>query len=285
MLKINSFGIIGGDKRQLYCARSISQDGYGVSLAGFENCPDLQQLKSAAIADVIDHSDALILPLPISKNGTEVFAPFSSSAILLSDMVIQIPPTKPVFCGINGAIERNELLPHRLYRYSSREEFAAANAVPTSEGAISIAMQEYEGTVNGSRCLVVGYGKIGRVLSLMLRGLGAAITVAARQRKDRELIKAAGMKECAVSDIPGKYDLIFNTVPAPVLDAHTLAKCATEAIVIDLASLPGGVDDAAAERMSIKVIHALSLPGKTAPKTAGVIIKNAVYHIIEEEIL
>ncbi len=285
MLKINSFGIIGGDKRQLYCAHSISNDGYSVLLAGFDNNPDLHKLKNSDTSDVIEHSDALILPLPISKNGTEVFAPYSSSPIMLSDLVIQIPPNKPVFCGINGAVERSELLPHRLYRYSSREEFAAANAVPTAEGAIGIAIQKYDGTINGSRCLVIGYGKIGRILSRMLQGFGADITVAARQLKDREFILAAGMKACSVTGITEKYDIIFNTVPALVLDSHTLAKCALQSIVIDLASLPGGVDDEAAERMSVKVIHALSLPGKTAPKTAGVIIKSAVYNIIEEEII
>ena len=52
---------------------------------------------------------------------------------------------------------------------------------------------------------------------------------------------------------------------------------------IDLASAPGGVDAEAAERLGIKVISALSLPGKVAPETAGEIIKNTVYNIIKEE--
>ena len=67
-----------------------------------------------------------------------------------------------------------------------------------------------------------------------------------------------------------------------IFDAHTLAKTASNALVIDLASMPGGVDFRAAERLGIKAIHALSLPGKVAPKTSGIIIKNAVYNIIRE---
>ena len=68
-----------------------------------------------------------------------------------------------------------------------------------------------------------------------------------------------------------------------VFDAHTLARTAVNALVIDLASAPGGVDYEAAKRLSIKAVHALSLPGKAAPKSAGIIIKNAVYNMIREE--
>ena len=68
-----------------------------------------------------------------------------------------------------------------------------------------------------------------------------------------------------------------------ILNAHILAKTALNALVIDLASMPGGVDFSAAKRLNIKTVHALSLPGKVAPKSSGIIIKNAVYNIIREE--
>ena len=283
MLDINSFGIIGGDKRQLFCARSMADDGYGVFLTGFDKSGDMLGLKNSDISVVINSSDAFILPLPISKDGITVFAPFSENSIEISDIIRVIGSKKPVFCGINGAVDENTVSSMRLFRYSSREEFSVANALPTAEGALEIAMREYDGTVSGSRCIVIGYGRIGRVLSLILKGIGADVTVAARKIKDREFIRALGMTPVPVDNMVGKYDLVFNTVPAMVLDSHTLARIASEAIVIDLASLPGGVDDNAAERMSIRVFHALSLPGKAAPKTAGIIIKNAVYNIIEEE--
>ncbi len=283
MLDINSFGIIGGDKRQLFCARSMADDGYGVFLTGFDNSEDMLGLKNCDISTVINNSDAFILPLPVSKDGRTVFSPFSENPLETNDLIRVIGNEKPVFCGINGALDNDALSSLRLFRYSSREEFAVANALPTAEGAIEIAMREYDGTVSGSSCIVIGYGKIGRVLSVMLRSIGANVTVAARKHRDREFIKALGMTPSSVENMYGKYDLIFNTVPAEVLDSHTLARIASGAIVIDLASLPGGVDDNAAKRMSIRVIHALSLPGKAAPKTAGIIIKNAVYNIIEEE--
>ena len=84
-------------------------------------------------------------------------------------------------------------------------------------------------------------------------------------------------------DLHGKFDIIFNTVPHIIFNARILARTAQNALVIDLASMPGGVDFKAAERLNIKAVHALSLPGKVAPKTSGIIIKNAVYNIIREE--
>jgi dipicolinate synthase subunit A len=42
------------------------------------------------------------------------------------------------------------------------------------------------------------------------------------------------------------------------------------------------LDFEAAAKLGLKVIHALSLPGKVAPKKAGEIIKNTIYNIMEE---
>ena len=52
--------------------------------------------------------------------------------------------------------------------------------------------------------------------------------------------------------------------------------------MIDLASRPGGVDMDAAAALGVRVIWALSLPGKVAPVTSGRYIKDTVYHIMEE---
>ena len=109
------------------------------------------------------------------------------------------------------------------------------------------------------------------------------VTVSARSLKDQAAIRSCGMKAISSEQLTGHYDLIFNTVPSLILHAQALAKIAADALVIDLASAPGGVDFEAAERLSIPTVHALSLPGKVAPKTSGIIIKNAVYNIIREE--
>ena len=85
-----------------------------------------------------------------------------------------------------------------------------------------------------------------------------------------------------LSDWLCSYDLVFNTVPTPVLGVEELAALKEGALVIDLASRPGGVNLDAAAALGVRVIWALSLPGKVAPVTSGRYIKDTVYHILEE---
>ena len=61
-----------------------------------------------------------------------------------------------------------------------------------------------------------------------------------------------------------------------------LEKLPRGALVIDLASLPGGTDFDAAEALGIRAEHALALPGKCAPDTAGALIAQTVLTILQE---
>jgi dipicolinate synthase subunit A len=119
----------------------------------------------------------------------------------------------------------------------------------------------------------------------MLKGLGADVYVSARRKESLAWIKLNGYTPIEHKNLinSGEFDIIFNTVPAQILDSHIMARIATGALIIDLASLPGGVDFESAKRMGIPTIHALSLPGKVAPKTSGEIIKNTIFNILEEE--
>ena len=77
-------------------------------------------------------------------------------------------------------------------------------------------------------------------------------------------------------------DLVVNTAPARVLGVEELSALKEGALVIDLASKPGGVDMAGAAALGVRVVWALSLPGKVAPVSAGRYIMDTVYHIMEE---
>lgn len=291
----NTFCVIGGDLRQLYCAKAIFNDGYSVYISCFEECGLSLPFEMLDVKNAIKKSDIVILPLPITKDGNTLNAPFVKSAIMLDDYFAKACLNKRVFCGMKERLLSTSSLwnPNLVFDYSKREEFAIMNAVPTSEGAIECAMREYSGTINGSQCLVIGYGRIGKVLSDMLNGLGAKVSVSARKKSDMAYIQAKGFNPINTNELSlmsqghTVFDLIFNTVPFMILDSHTLTRVApsgADTIIIDLASLPGGVDFDACERMGIKAMRALSLPGRVAPKAAGEIIKNAVYNITEEDL-
>lgn len=159
------------------------------------------------------------------------------------------------------------------------------NAVPTAEGAIEIAIAETPFTIHGSKSLVLGYGKIGKILSKDLYGLGAQTYVEARKYADLAMIEGHGYEPLPLDNLKDhihEFDIIFNTIPSLILDDEILAKVKKDALIIDLASKPGGIDFDAAKSYGLKVIWALSLPGKIAPVSSGAIIKDTIMNIIKE---
>ncbi|MBR3971425.1 MAG: dipicolinate synthase subunit DpsA [Ruminococcus sp.] len=281
-----SFAIIGGDKRQLYCARSLSDDGYAVTLGGFDSIAEMKNVEITSPFEAALLSEIIILPLPCVNGKGMIPAPFCKSDIEITDELISAMKGKKIFCGMKQKLESAcPALSNNLYDYYDREEFTVHNAFVTAEGALELAMRTFEGTLNGAKCLVCGYGRIGKALTNTLRALGARVTTSARNPRDLMWIELCGAKAVRTDELYklDDFDVIFNTIPARILTPVLLAKIAMNAVVIDLASGEGGVDKYAAERLGITHIHALSLPGKAAPKTAGEIVKNTIYHILEED--
>ena len=68
--------------------------------------------------------------------------------------------------------------------------------------------------------------------------------------------------------LPG-FDAVINTVPAPVLPRTLLQQLPGGALIIDLASLPGGTDFAAAEELGLHAEHALALPALRPADSRG----------------
>ncbi len=286
MIDINSFGVLGGDKRQIALAESIASDGYMVYAMGFENIEFSGDVKKADLEETVEKCENIILPLPVTADGRHLNTIYSESKILLNDDFAELMRKKQVFGGMMGKLYQTSEIWDSIetYDYYTREEFAVHNAVPTAEGAIEIAMHEYPGTISGSSCLVVGFGRIGKVISWMLRGIGANVTVSARKQSDLAWVQSYGYSSVLTENICDKeqYDIIFNTAPAMIFNRRLLSKLRSNPLIIDLTSMPGGVDFEAAVKLEIKAIHALSLPGKVAPKTAGEIIKHTIYNMMEE---
>ena len=288
MISNERYGIIGGDLRQIYLAKKLQKDKNEVFVCGFENFVgfDKLKLKSLKISDLISSSKYIILPVPASRNKKVINAPFSNSDIVLSEKLFSNLKNKVVFAGIVSSLIE-DVKPSGLYirDYYQREDFLIPNALLTAEGAVSIALKEYGKSIFSSRCLVVGFGRIGKILAKLLKNMGAKVTVSARSVKDVSLAKISGFETTNVSKINEKadFDLIFNTVPALVLNEDVLGYLSSARMIIDLASSPGGTDKLAAEELGIKLIPALGIPGKCFPEAAGEIIADVIYKMIEEE--
>ncbi len=287
-MSCRKFTIVGGDLRSVKLANLIASDGYKVNLYGFNNAEfELGLKESTDLKLAIDESDVVIGPLPCSNDNDTVNAPFNAEKIHINE-VFKIMSKNQLF--IAGKI--SEKIAHMAEIYNvytidilEREDMAILNAIPTAEGAIQIAMEEMSITLHGSNALILGFGRIGKVLAKMLLGLGVNVYVEARKYSDIAWIRSYSYKPVYINELKDyipTMDVIFNTIPSIVLDQDLLMMINSESLIIDLASKPGGVDFAKAQKIGLKAIWALSLPGKVAPITAAKFIKDTTYNIIEE---
>ena len=278
------FWVIGGDPRQAALAKALADDGHIVHTYALE-----RGVEAALVSDSLDlaaQADCVILPLP-AADGELLNAPLSAYQPPLTQILDAMVPGQLLCAGLPSPhlLQQAQQRQLKLVDYFAREELAIANAVPTSEGAIQIAMEELPITLHGARVLVIGAGRLGKVLSRQLQGLGAHVSVAARNCADLAWAQVWNYGVERSDQLSGwlcAYDLVINTVPVPILGPEELGDLKSGCLVIDLASKPGGVDFSAAAQLGVRAIWALSLPGKTAPVTAGLAIRGTIYNILTE---
>ena len=282
------FAVVGGDARQIALANMLAAEGITVYCAGFEHAAaSLVGVASTDPLTAVLMAETVILPMPPTRDGETLNAPLSTYRIALNDEFCAALRGQVVFVGI--ASKLREVSPGyarlNLLDYYANESFLLRNAQATAEGALAEIITHYPRTVCGSRVLVTGCGRITRFLAPMLARLGANVTVAARKPTDRSWAVSVGLEALSFPKALRKtkeFGIVINTVPAPVIDAKWIDALSPDVLVIDLASLPGGVDWDACTRRQIKAIRALGLPGKYSPETAAEIVKETVMLILEE---
>ena len=280
MLMIERIAVIGGDARQMWLAQALLRSGFRVRCAEVPGMDD----EPGGLYDALDGAQAVALPMPALTQDGRIRS--ERSAGIDVDAVAQsLTPGAVVFGGglsrVRALLEARGL---RVFDYLDDEALTIENAVPSAEGALEIAMRELPVTLCGSRCLVVGYGRIGKALSARLHALHARVTVSARRPADRAAIESAGLRAdrtgSYLHDL-AQYDCIFNTVPAPVLREEHLRALRPDCLLIDLASGSGGLAENAPP--ALHYIHALGLPGRCAPKTAAEALKTMILRTLAEQ--
>lgn len=247
------FLVLGEEKRQQYLAKMLREHGHEVMEA---SCYQP------------GYHDAILLPIPQSMRYIEENrAKFQRGQTVFG---CQIPV---------GEIAESEAKGIHVIDYMKAEGVADRNAVATAEGAIAEALQEGCTSIQGSKCLVVGYGTCGTVLASKLGQWKAYVTVMERKEKKREMARSFGYDAVSFDESKqhmGQYDFVFNTVPAPVLTNEFLMEVKPDVTVIDIASKPGGVDFEYCRKKGICAKLCLGLPGKYAPKSAAGILMEVI---------
>ena len=283
-----NFWVVGGDLRQAKLAQLLAEDGHTVHTYALDaqHSPAPGLIVSDNLKQ-ISRADCVVFPLTVSTGGGRLNAPLSSAEHPLDPILAQLTP-RQFICGGRLDSETQGLAAARgltIRDYFQREELAVANAVPTAEGAVQLAMEHLPITIHGSRVLVLGFGRVGRLTAQRFQALGARVSVAARKYDQLAWAEAMGFGAEQLEGLGGwlcGYDLIVNTIPAQVLGPDELVDLKEDCLILDLASKPGGVDLTAAGRLGLTVIWALALPGKVAPVTAGAAIKSTIYNMLRE---
>ncbi|HEY8423816.1 MAG TPA: NAD(P)-dependent oxidoreductase [Clostridia bacterium] len=256
---------------------------------------------------VVDTSDQRLKTVKelLQKDGFEVLE-FASGQKYLHNSHIQhifiFPPYVPIDYKIANALsldsvvfglgcfdqEAQKALKEKsiIARFYNNDEILVMkNAYLTAEGALAAIINNTPKALKCQKILILGYGRVGKALAKILDDLRAEVSVATNDKQ--EFAHAAVYlqntytldnfdKDLAV------FDVIINTVPKMILKGERLQHIRKDAFVIDLASLPGGVDIEAAKNLGINCLHYLGVPAKTAAQTAGLYLYESVKRALEE---
>ena len=277
-----TFAVCGGDLRSVYLVHRLRQDGHTVRCWGLETADIPQQCHCPTPLTTFIGAQCIILPTPAFADGM-LNAPFGCTLLSTEALLSILPPQIPVF---GGSLSEDVLLQCAVRRVElidllSIESLAVKNAALTAECALQIILQDIPYSLMGQSVLILGAGRIGKLLGLKLRAAGARVTVSSRREEDKAWCAALGLHPADTADLVHllpKFRLLVNTIPAQVLSVPQLQLLPKDALLFELASKPGGFHQAAD---FLNIIHCGRLPGKYAPQSAADAIAETIYHRLE----
>ncbi len=280
--------VLGGDIRSIILSRLLSNEGYDVTIYGFdekhiENISNVT--KAEDVYSALKECDFLVGPVPFSRDGKKLNTPLFSQGIYIED-IVDLMKNDSEIAGIYipkylaGRLEQKNIKTHEL---SNNEAMNIMSAIPTAEGAIKFAIDNTKFTIFGSKILILGYGRIGKILANVLKAMNAVVYVEARKESDLAWIKAMGYNPVDLKNLDSvlpEFDIIYNTIPSMILDKSRIDIIRKDCLIIDLSTNPGGVDFEACKDKGVEAHLVLGIPGKVAPHTAAVYIKDALLSIM-----
>lgn len=293
-----SIGVIACDLRQVYMARMLAKEGYKIHLVYSEKLDKEKLCKimldsdfsefnnlriSSDITDILLTSEVIAGPVPFNKISEFITIPKFINA--LTDRT-NVNKTL-LFAGVIDNDYKNTLSDNgiKCIDFMDIEELAVYNTIATAEGIIAEAILYKETNLHNSECMVLGYGKCAKTLANKLKGIGANVTVVARNPMDLTTASSLGHSTLNITSLKNHiycFEYIFNTIPHMIIDDSILEHVHPESVIFDIASVPGGVDKYSAAKRNIKLVHSLGIPGKYAPKSSGEAIGKYLIQYIEK---
>lgn len=287
MSDIKTISVIGGDTRQLYAAEYLHKSGFEVKIFACEHGKINKAVKKCESLAESLNSEAILLPLPVSKNPGVLNTPLSSWEIPLREIADTVKQNQLVFLGMGQPTFYKQLKARTdfVFDYYKNEEFILKNAKLTAEGIVSIIFDKLPVSVVGLKTAITGFGRIGAFTAELLNLLGADVTVFARNPLQLTKASLKGSKAYSLSQLnslANYFDCLVNTVPSRIIDEDFIKNTKENCLLIESASAPYGINFEACDKHKRNLVKAFSLPGKTVPKSAGIVIGETIENCIKE---
>lgn len=284
------YAVIGGDNRQLFLADLLSRENvtvcyYGLTPSALPSryIPSFMNhtlTASSSLKEAIESSKVIIGPTPFCKDRVYITSA-TDLGILIDDFFAALKKEQKVYAGAipTPIEERAKSKGFTFIDIMKWEPVSMLNSIATAEGAICEAIQHSIINLQGSKVLILGFGRCGQILAKKLSALDANVSVSVRKPEILSYAKAYGYSGFLLNELESniaQFDFIFNTIPTMVIPKNLLKLISFETAIIDIASSPGGIDFNYANDHYYNAGLYLGLPGKMSPKTSAKILLDAI---------
>ena len=270
--------VVGGDKRLYYLTKRLKE--YFPRVTGYAQIDQQDIISDDSFKEAMELADIIIGPIPFTRDNIHLVSE-TVNKITLRNLCDNLHQNQLLFAA---NIPEEVLLESgkkgvTCHDFMKMEQVAADNAIATAEGAIAEAITLSVSNMYLNNCLILGYGRCGKAIAERAKALGANVTIAVRNETVQSEILQQGYHAISlkkVSDIAENMQFIFNTIPAMMLTESILCNLDQDAVIIDIASAPGGTDFKACEQLKIPAVLSLGIPGKYSPKSSADILLDAI---------
>ncbi len=284
--------VVGGDEREQEIARLAALTGAEVRAFGFPWPAD--GIDGVTLVDSVEAAfrgaNVVLMPIPLPQDDGTIFS--TEKIVPREDLLSLMSSNWHIITGKSdaGMREAAESLEIEIHEYEQDQSLILLRGPAIVEAALKIVIENTRITIHKASIGVVGQGNIGSLLTRALIALGGRVTVAARNPAQRAAAYAAGAETVTIDRLAkaaGGFDMVLSTVPAPVVTAEVIDQLPSDALVMDLAAPPGGVDLEYAKTTGRPAIWARAL-GRRAPITVGasqwIGIEKIIAQILEERV-
>ncbi len=256
--------IVGGDKRQSYLKDILSRKGY--------SCEHINSAENIETLNILGNFDCLILPLPISKDGMNIYSDKSDFTVSIEDIIGKLKENQIVFAGsinkkLGSYFDEKKI---KYYDYFDREDFQIFNSYLTAQGALRLLLENTDETIVSKKILVTGYGRVAKATAELFKNVGADVYIAARNKAQLEEAASRGFIPIDINRLSSRmliFDYIFNTVPSNVFASSEIEHFRGK--YFELASAPFGVNKEYFSKKNDYYIPGGSLPGRYFPYSSA----------------